>query len=307
MEDNKMNEDLIKYIKNLTKNDKKTLSQKALKTMEEVGELSRVILPFENAAGTVHRFSDKEAILEESVDSILCLLSIAYETGATDEDIEKMMWKKAEKWNSLQVNELANPFPLPFELHVTVELDVFHRVSSFEMICHNLGLKAIILDLYEINGTVVSHEAMTGFKMLGNNKQAYDRLVWIDNELTSKGFRVTRTKIETVPWHPATFTSKLLNNTYYEFHMSLYIKEKAEKDALFNDVYSIGGVISVNVNKNNDGTKFLATFRSNTKNNIQEQLENIKLKLKQYSPSDALIEYAIYDTNVSHDSSWINS
>jgi hypothetical protein len=54
-----INPDLIEFIKTLSLNDKKTLTQKALKTSEEVGELAKAVLPFEGAAGTLHRFHRK--------------------------------------------------------------------------------------------------------------------------------------------------------------------------------------------------------------------------------------------------------
>ena len=39
------------FIKTLSIKDKKTLSQKGLKLVEEVGELARVILPYDSAHG----------------------------------------------------------------------------------------------------------------------------------------------------------------------------------------------------------------------------------------------------------------
>lgn len=39
------------FIKKLSLSDKKTLSQKALKTCEEVGELAKAVLPFDSAHG----------------------------------------------------------------------------------------------------------------------------------------------------------------------------------------------------------------------------------------------------------------
>ncbi len=49
----------MKYIQLLTETDQKSLSQKALKACEEVGELAKVFLPFENAHACNHRFVDK--------------------------------------------------------------------------------------------------------------------------------------------------------------------------------------------------------------------------------------------------------
>ena len=46
-----MSKYINEFIKDLSIKDKKTLSQKTLKLVEEVGELSRVILPFDSAPG----------------------------------------------------------------------------------------------------------------------------------------------------------------------------------------------------------------------------------------------------------------
>lgn len=44
-----MNKQFFDYLRHLSKQDRKTLSQKALKLFEEGGELARVILPFDGA------------------------------------------------------------------------------------------------------------------------------------------------------------------------------------------------------------------------------------------------------------------
>ena len=81
------------YIKELSKKDKKTLSQKALKLVEEVGELARVVLPYDSAHGTNHRFIDREALLEEIADVHLTNISIAHSLGFTDDELNEMMVK----------------------------------------------------------------------------------------------------------------------------------------------------------------------------------------------------------------------
>ena len=93
------------FIKQLSLNDKKTLSQKALKTCEEVGELAKAILPFDSAHGTNHRFVDREKILEEIADVHLTNISIAYSLNFTDEEIMDMIHQKSLKWSELQANE----------------------------------------------------------------------------------------------------------------------------------------------------------------------------------------------------------
>jgi len=87
------------FIKTLSIKDKKTLSQKTLKLVEEVGELARVILPYDSAHGTNHRFTDREALLEEVVDVYLTNISIAHSLGFTDEEFNDMLDKKSKKWS----------------------------------------------------------------------------------------------------------------------------------------------------------------------------------------------------------------
>ena len=109
------------FIKTISIKDKKTLSQKGLKLVEEMGELARIILPYDSAHGTNHRFTDREALLEEVVDIHLSNISIAYSLGFTDEEFDDMLIRKSQKWSQLQANEEKAEFPLPFEIHVTVD------------------------------------------------------------------------------------------------------------------------------------------------------------------------------------------
>lgn len=116
-----MDKDLLKYIRTLSENDTKTLTQKALKTSEEVGELAKVVLPYENAAGTLHRFVNRRQILDSAADIILCALSIAHELDYTDQEINDMIHAKATKWSGLQAKEKKVKYPLPYEIHVTIK------------------------------------------------------------------------------------------------------------------------------------------------------------------------------------------
>jgi len=142
-----MKKELIEYIRKLSEHDKKTLSQKALKACEEVGELAKAILPYDGAHGTNHRFVSKEDILEESADTILCALSIVYSLGISHDELEDMLTFKAGKWGTLQINEdnyhKNSKFCLPFELHVTVKPD---NVEKFKETCEKLGCKPVILE-----------------------------------------------------------------------------------------------------------------------------------------------------------------
>lgn len=188
------------FIKDLSIKDKKTLSQKTLKLVEEVGELSRVILPFDSAPGTNHRFSDREKILEEVVDVYLSNISIAHSLGFTEEEFNEMLNKKTDKWAKLQLKEAEVTFPLPYEIHVTVDTsENFFEcdIDGFKSKCQEIDVKPIVLDLEMKEGTL--KDIMTSSKHFGDNRTAYEEANRIANKLTSFGYKVVRNKIETVP------------------------------------------------------------------------------------------------------------
>ena len=335
------------YIKDLSIKDKKTLSQKALKLVEEIGELARVILPYDSAHGTNHRFTDKDAILEELVDIYLTNISISHSLGFTDEEFNEMLVKKTEKWGSLQAKEEEATFPLPFEIHVTVNLEdsvgfygenrkpMFDEmVDRFNRECPKVGVKPIVIDL-EINDGSIIKDVMTSSKFFGDNRTAYEESERIVTELKSRGYDVVRNKIETVPWHPAapviSTGKEIPNGCYFESHIGVII-EAGEKEELNNfiknlpDIYwstynqdgdpltLLSGAAKLSQNffkKSNDGSKFvnMLTYRSNMcgRPKFTLEVEGIKHLLKEegFDFEKVELEYAVYDTNVTHDSKWI--
>ena len=333
------------YIKDLSIKDKKTLSQKTLKLVEEVGELARVILPYDSAHGTNHRFTDRDAILEELVDVYLTNISISHSLGFTDEEFNDMLVKKSEKWGSLQAKEEQATFPLPFEIHVTVEVDLpvengevvnnwYGTIEEFKEDCNEIGVKPIVIDL-EINDGSILKDVMTSSKFFGDNRGAYEESERICKELRNRGYKVVRNKIETVPWHPASpviSTGKEIpNGCYFESHIGVvispddkislndFIKNIEDRYALeFSGVgdplTSLSGTAKLSQNffkKSNDGSKFvnMLTYRSNMcgRPKFTLEVEGIKHLLKEegFDFEKVEVEYAVYDTNVTHDAKWI--
>ena len=323
------------YIKDLSIKDKKTLSQKTLKLVEEVGELARVILPYDSAHGTNHRFTDRDSILEELVDVYLTNVSISHSLGFTDEEFNDMLVKKSEKWGSLQAKEEEATFPLPFEIHVTVEVDSFlESISGFKDDCKDIGVKPIVIDL-EINDGSILKDVMTSSKFFGDNRTAYEESERIVKELKDRGYKVVRNKIESVPWHPAapviSTGNEIPNGCYFESHIGVlispddkitlnnFIKNLENRYAIeFSGVgdplTSLSGTAKLSQNffkKSNDGSKFvnMLTYRSNMCNRSKFTLEvdGIKHLLKEqgFDFEKVELEYAVYDTNVTHDAKWI--
>lgn len=324
------------YIKNLSIKDRKTLSQKALKTCEEVGELAKAILPFDSAPGTNHRFIDRDKILEEIADVYLTNISIAYSLNFTDEEITEMIQKKAVKWQEIQAKEDNSSFPLPFEIHVTVDMSRIvdgdgdpvngkkFFVEDFKRQCKFLGVKPIVLELQLENGTL--DDVMTSSKHFGDNRSAYEESERIARELSKMGYRVVRKKIETVPWHSAApvvdGVIPIPNDCYFESHIGVMITPEQKENLndfvdFLNDTFEqseSGGVAKMSQNffkKSNDGSRFInmITYRNNLcgYNTFLEEVEMIKYSLMSngFEFEKVEVEYAIYDTNVSHDNAWL--
>lgn len=308
------------YIKELSIKDKKTLSQKALKLTEEVGELARVVLPYDSAHGTNHRFIDREALLEEVVDVYLTNISIAHSLGFTEEEFNEMLQKKTEKWGSLQAKEEKAEFPLPFEIHVTVKLvpedspEYQTQVDLFKKICNEIGVKPIVLDL-ENGGESVMKDVMTSSHFYGDNKTSYEECMRISNSLERSGFIVSRKKIESVPWHPAAPVNdgdKMPENCYYEAHIGCVITPE-QKDKLQEIAERVGSHLSRNFFKKLENGKFVNMITHRNYGDLYKHFEGQVNYLKDLL-DDAKIEYekvitefSVYDTKVSHDSKWLTN
>jgi NTP pyrophosphatase (non-canonical NTP hydrolase) len=314
------------YIKDLSIKDKKTLSQKTLKLVEEVGELARVILPYDSAHGTNHRFTDRSAILEELVDVYLTNISISHSLGFTDEEFNDMLVKKTEKWGSLQAKEEQATFPLPFEIHVTIEAKSFlESISEFKEDCKDIGVKPIVIDL-EINDGSIIKDVMTSSKFFGDNRTAYEESERIVKELRDRGYDVVRNKIESVPWHPAAPVisrgEAIPNGCYFESHIgvTIYPEQKEDLQTFIRSTLTNGHLIELSgtaklsqnfFKKSNDGSRFvnMLTYRSNMcgRPKFTLEVDGIKHLLKEegFDFEKVEVEYAVYDTNVTHDAKWI--
>lgn len=321
-----MTPDFLTYIRHLSKQDRKSLTQKALKTVEEVGELAKVVLPYENAYATTHRFVERERILEESVDTILCALSVAYDLDFTDEEVDEMLIRKSEKWNQLQINEADVKYPLPFEIHITVkigggETGIFYtndHMVLFRNICAQGGMKAIVIDLQSRTGLSVMMDVMTSANHFGDNRSAYLAAQSQVAYLKEHGYEVVRVKIETVPWHPAApkiLAKDMPPHCYFEAHVPVSIEE-GDKELLRESMaIELGrGHLHLSNNtfkKNPDGTSVVMfTLRRDdcVARVFKSYVGNLVSTLERNgigTVGKVHTEFAVYDTKVSHDAAWI--
>jgi len=316
-----MDKKILDYIQDLSIKDKKTLSQKALKVCEEVGELAKAVLPYESAPATRHRFVDKHKILEEVSDTILTAISIAYDLGFSHSDIEEMLDSKSKKWQELQTGEEEANFPLPFEIHVTVSNkkesekidDEF--IQHFMKACSEINVKPIVLNLENNDGTQIK-DVMTSSKFYGDNRTVYEEVQRIENALMYRGFKVVRQKIESAPWHPGApknITDKVPDGCYFESHIAVEIDGSEEmKSKLISVAQIIGAHLSKNVFKKVSEGKYIimltirdyTTYRKKFENRVQKAIEF--LNSNGWTTPKKEVEFCIYDTKISHDYLWIN-
>lgn len=314
-----MNKQLFDYIQELSKRDKKNLSQKVSKVFEEGGELAKVALPFESAYACRHRFVDKNNILEEVVDTMLAAISIAYDIGFEHEDIEEMLYDKAQMWQGLQVKEDDAKFPLPYEIHVTVErnqeIPFEDFITKFKKACETIGVKAIVLDLENSEGEVMN-DVMTSSRHCGDNRTVYEELQRISGLLRRLGYNVVREKVEAAPWHPGAPVKEgetMPNGCYFESHIGVEFDGSQEaREELASAARRMNGHLSKNVFKKIEDGKYIVmiTIRDYHVGRIEfegkvkqavSHLEDGGWKM----PKKEIVEFATYDTKIGHDYLWL--
>lgn len=329
-----MDNKLFEYVKNLTSDDKKTLSEKVNKLFEEGGELARVILPYSSAPGTKHRFVTRSHIIEEIADIILVALSIGIDVGMDLTELEILLNKKARYWQEIQSNETFNKNieenKIPFEIHITVKAET--DIEKFKSVCLSIGVKPILLDL-QLNNNEIMKDLMTSSIHIGGNKSVIAEMERIENGLEIAGYNVIRSKIETVPWHPMApnyrfnLAKEMPRGCYFESHIPIRIQQNQinEIRSVINELNcrkDIGLSIKLSSNAlksfDEDQTKkYMITVRSKNFIVYQDFLEKIKVikrgleynlhYLNLTHNSDDLVEFAIYDSNIEHDYRWISS
>ena len=300
---------LLDYVKSLSLSDYKSLMGKTLKAGEELGELASEILPYEHAFATTHRFPNKEKILEEACDLMLCALSVPFSMGFTTEDIAEMMKTKADKWAGLQVVGNLGKFPLPFEIHVTVNTN---ETGLFVDACKLLNVKPIVLDLQKVGMT----DVMTSSVIVTDNLGAYTEMKRISQGLSKAGFVVVREKIETVPWHPAAPSKEHGTGEkaqgYFECHFNVKVPSEERARELANLAKALDLYLSRNKFKITD-TYYnqMLTLREydSTREDFDKRVAEIKYMLlgSGFELEKVIVEYAIYDSSKAHDLKWLKA
>lgn len=94
-----MNLDLILEI---SKKEQKNLYERFIKLSEECGELAQEILIKNRAFGLRHKTPGADGIKGECVDILLTVLSIYFLDGGDMQELDDLVQKKCQKWQSVQ-------------------------------------------------------------------------------------------------------------------------------------------------------------------------------------------------------------
>jgi hypothetical protein len=232
-----------------------------------------------------------------------------------------MMWRKAEKWDGLQAREAGVKYPVPFELHVTV--DSAER-EAFKEACAELAVKPIVLALQDTSGDTVLHDVMTSSVHLGDNRSAAAELERIGEGLKARGLNVVRRKIETVPWHPAAPSEKngvssMPPDCYFESHLNTVVCAKDEDDsarlrALLGQIARTHNAhLSRNAFKRLTGAAYtvMVTLRSYSaqREAFEASRDALVDEIRQagFEVEKVITEFSVFDSRVSHDASWLKA
>lgn len=314
-----MNKGTVDFIKSLSQQDPKTLSQKALKGSEEMGELSKKVLSFEGAAHTAHRFVRAQEILEECADVMLCVMSMAYSLGFDDSELESMLIEKANKWQSLIGREKRTRFPLAYEMHVTV--DTPGELEQFRQVCSTLGVKPIVLALQERAAAQDITQVMTSSNFAGDDHGAGQELYRISSGLKAAGYTISREKIECAPWHPAApldgdVGKSMPPGCYFEAHLQVELvcenqfEQAAKESSLKVIALEHAAHYSRNMFKQYAELHYtrMLTVRgyTGTYEDFKKKVQALAIQLRQngFDIQKEVIEFALFDNNTALDKTW---
>lgn len=201
-----------------------------------------------------------------------------------------------------------------YEIHITVKTS---DVEKFKMICSNIGVKAIVVELSE-DGQ--HSDVMTSSTIKDDEKMlnVHSEIERICNAFTDNSLSPIRSKVETVPWHPQapSSTNKLLFKAgqHFECHFAFRVNSLRELEMLTVFAKRKGLHISRNIfKKNEDGSStWMLTLRAYMsryeifKDNVDSIVNSAKM-YKFVLDKEPRIEFAIFDSNINHDDGWLKN
>jgi hypothetical protein len=156
-------------------------------------------------------------------------------------------------------------------------------------------------------------DVMTSSTHYGTNKSAYDYMVQISDALSAYGFNVVRNKIETIPWHPAApreLGDPMPTDCYFESHLAIVCNEERHEQ-----LSALASEWNAHLSRNmykqlDDGNYIIMMTLRDYNNNYDTFKRNVDLLKNElislsFTVEKTIVEFALYDSNIHHDASWL--
>lgn len=192
-----------------------------------------------------------------------------------------------------------------YEIHITVPASE-ERMDKFREVCADLGVKPIVIDAHPLK------DVMTSFRMQTDDQNAvFTEMTRQMLTLEALGFRAIRTKVETDLTHPAAQTP--LPNQYFESHLQVWVRDDQLED-LKDLAQGLDFHVSRNAFKPPVDGRHIRMITVRQYHTTPERFTTRITALRKVLPSQGYefakgmeIEFALFDSNSSHDRPWIES
>ncbi|MBI4852432.1 MAG: hypothetical protein HY819_11615 [Acidobacteria bacterium] len=199
-----------------------------------------------------------------------------------------------------------------FESHITIQLNNQTALSLFRSVCEELKVKCSLIELP--NG-INRFQPMTSLYHQGSFESVLKEVNGLAQSLTQEGFKVIRVKIEALINNlnvPITDEqAKKFPNNYFEFHLLVTLSSEKDKERLKNLCTQNNAHLSQNafkktlygLNQHFVTMRLYNIGKTNAKAEFSKLIE--MLKKENFSLSNKLQEYIVYDSNISLDQGWV--
>lgn len=192
-----------------------------------------------------------------------------------------------------------------YEIHITVPVTE-ENLDKFKAVCEELGVKPIVIDAHPLKDVMTSYRMRTDDQNFVFTEMTRQMIV-----LGARGFPAIRTKVETDLTHPAALTP--LPNQYFESHLQVWTRDDQLED-LKDLAQGLDFHVSRNAFKTPVGGRHIRMVTVRQYHTRPDRFTTRITALRKVLSTqgyefakDMEIEFALYDSNSTHDSPWIQS
>jgi hypothetical protein len=201
----------------------------------------------------------------------------------------------------------------PYEIHLTVKCEA---TEHFKQLCEVLLVKPLLIEMKLKDGRT-DQDLMCSFKQETTYENIVDKAQSLSKSFRHLGYKVIRTKIETVPWHPIApqtiGSSDRTKDRYFEAHVGVLIPlnpdqallKTLDEWAIYCKAYKSNNLFKEYENGDSIQMYTLRNHWSFESFNLILTCFLDALKELGIETERVVIEFAVYDSNISHDENWI--